>query len=132
MDIDLRPYFEGSGRRDYGALVKLMDEYEAREGMESLLERAKRRLDSMAVVGTVERFNESVALICDYLGIPSPPDAPIENVGHGHTVNARYRGSSQVSADLTDLIDRLNRCDHELYNYGSQLLDKSLAERRPT
>jgi hypothetical protein len=100
--------------------------------MEDILERAKRRLDEMAVVGTVERFPESIGLICEYLGIAEPKTPIVMNVAPKHRVTASHREAGTVSPKLAALIDSITTYDRELYDYGSQLLDARLNSRSRT
>ncbi|HEY9872613.1 MAG TPA: hypothetical protein V6D12_04225 [Candidatus Obscuribacterales bacterium] len=42
--------------------------------------KAKKRIEEMVVVGVVEQFSESVSLVCDLIGIDSPPIIPKDNI----------------------------------------------------
>lgn len=125
VDIDLAPYMGTVDTRDYGYLLL---ETQKGQSMEVILERAKQRLDSMVVVGTVERFADSVELICAFLDIPVPETLPQENVAQGHSISLRYRDSGEISTRLAARIDEITAYDRELYAYANRLLDKQLAQ----
>ena len=127
VDVDLNPLMGKPGEKDYGFLLR-----DAEEGlsMEEILTRAKRRLDTMAVVGTVERFAESIGLVCDVLNIPEPETPPVENVAPGHSIQKRYRGSKEFTPEFIAAVDAANEYDRQLYEYANQLLDRRLAMRK--
>ncbi len=83
--------------------------------MDILFELAKARLDSMVVVGTVERFAESADLIFQHLGVPTP-EITREN-SHDTPFQA-------ISPDLRRLMEDESRYDMELYEYAETLLNK--------
>ena len=127
VDVDINPYI---GRRVPPAPV--LQQLTRGQRMEEVFARAKRRLDSMPVVGTAERFAETMELLCDHLGIPAPEAPPEYNIGPGRKLHQSYRQSGDVSPDLTALIDCHTAYDRELHAYASQLLDQRLARKRAT
>lgn len=93
--------------------------------MDELFEKAKARLDKMAVVGTVERLHETVSLIFEVIGAPVPQHIPRLNSG---TMPVRtHRPAGNTSAELASLIDRENIYDRALYKYANSLLERKLA-----
>jgi hypothetical protein len=140
LDLDLKSWHVGmrspSTRRkvrfdaaDRSGLGRLLAEAEQGVAMQDILESAKRRLDSMAVVGTVERIDETLGLICDLLGVTPPARLPEKNVSPGKIVGQRYREHGGLSKSVIDAIDACNEYDRQLYAYANALLDKQLAER---
>ncbi|BDI31147.1 hypothetical protein CCAX7_31980 [Capsulimonas corticalis] len=127
VDVDLNPFLGKPSEKDYGFLLR-----DAQKGqtMEEILERAKRRLDTMAVVGTVERFSESLDLICDFLNIPAPETPPVENVAPGRSIQNRYRASGEFPPEYIAAIDAANEYDRQLYEYANQLMDRQWEKRR--
>jgi len=127
IDIDLNPLLGSRDRRD---IEFLFAEAARDRPMESVLERAKRRLEDMVVVGVAERFAESLQLVADLLGIPVPEQLPRENVSPGHIINARHSDSGEYSIEYLREIEAMNRYDLELYAYANELLDKQLDARK--
>ncbi len=96
-------------------------------GMDGVLEQAKRRLDSMAVVGVTERFDESLGLVCDFLKVPAPEKSPVERVAPGRSVHSSYRDDPTVPKALARLVERHTFYDRQIYAYANALLDQRLA-----
>lgn len=90
--------------------------------LEALYARAVARLESMAVVGIVERFRESVDMIFRFLGLASPAELPRENVSKP----ALHRFGS----DFRELIEDQNSYDFRLYEHAMRLLDRNVAASR--
>ncbi len=99
-------------------------------GMDGVLEQAKRRLDSMAVVGITERFDESLGLVCDFLKVPPPEKSPVERVAPGRSIHSRYRDDPTVPKALARLVERHTFYDRQLYAYANSLLDRQLMNAR--
>lgn len=127
VDIDLRPRL---GRSDTPTITQLVYETQGKQSIEQIFERAKARLDNMAIVGTVERFADTMELLCDYLGLPTPEHPPETNVNPGRQIRVSYREDASVSPALTTMIDSNTRYDRELHAYASRLLDAKLAQKR--
>jgi hypothetical protein len=97
-----------------------------RVGMERVLDAAKRRLDSMAVVGTVEQFDESIGLVCDFLGVPKPETPPVERVAPGRSILSSYRNDPTVPPALARIVERNIQYDIEIHRYATELLQRRL------
>jgi hypothetical protein len=95
--------------------------------MDELFEKAKARLDKMAVVGTVERLPETISLIFEVIGVPVPQHIPHLNAGKKlvHT----HRQSGKTNPELASLIERENMYDRALHQYASSLLERKLTHR---
>jgi len=89
--------------------------------MDQLFEKAKLRLDSMAVVGTVERLPETIQLIFDMIGTPAPAHIP--------RLNTTRRESRKIHPAMEVLIERENEYDRALYAYAETLLDSKTTPR---
>jgi len=124
VDIDLSSHMG----KPIPKIYALIQDAEVGQNMDSILERAKKRLDAMAVVGIVERFDDTVRLVCNYLGIPVPDVAPVMNVAPGHAFHIRHRDSGLISPDLAALIDRITVYDRELYEYARKLMNARLQD----
>ncbi|MFB2971573.1 hypothetical protein ACE1CD_21630 [Aerosakkonema sp. BLCC-F183] len=100
--------------------------------MKERVDKAKKRLDQMAVVGVVEQFAESVSLVCDFIGIDSPSIIAHENIGPKRQAIGKksYRESGLIPPDVVEQIDELTVGEREVYNYAKTLLAKKLAERQ--
>lgn len=82
-----------------------------------LLENARGWMSEMAVVGLHERYRDSVALICDALGLPVPADPPRRNVNPhkgGYDKTYRDRLPPKVLARLEELTEH----DRRLYAFA--------------
>jgi len=86
-----------------------------------MLEQAKQNLrDYFAVVGLVERFDESLILIKQAVGLRNPFYFPI---------NVRLKPAAHedtLSQRAMDLLKQHNALDLELYRYGQELFEKQL------
>lgn len=120
VDLDLNPFL---GKPCETAMLKRRLLAIREFGMDAILERAKRRLDTMVEFGVVERFDEGVGRICDRIGVPRPVEAPVANVAPGNTPGATYRASGDLPAKLCDLIEANNQFDKALYQYALETLD---------
>ncbi|MFY7950934.1 MAG: hypothetical protein ACOVT5_00375 [Armatimonadaceae bacterium] len=85
------------------------------------LERAKRRLDSMVLVGTVEEIDTFVVRLCALLGVEPPARTPSLNTDPGRDIRRTHRESCKLPAYLVRRIDRLTRFDQELYAHARAL-----------
>lgn len=85
------------------------------------LKRAKRNLDGFAVVGLLERFDESLLLMRRAFGWYWPVYAP-ENVASERPL------VDEVPPEIRDLIARCNELDAELYLHACERFEKQLAE----
>jgi hypothetical protein len=90
-----------------------------------MLEAAKNNLKKhFSVVGTTERFDETLILIKQKLGWHLPLYAK-KNV-----TNKRPK-KKQISQDILDTIVELNQLDLELYKYAEVLLQKAIKQQQP-
>ncbi len=90
--------------------------------LETLYARAVARLESMTVVGTVERLRESVDMIFRLLGLAPPAELPHENVSKP--------ASHQFGVALRELIEDQNSYDFRLHKHATRLLDRHIAASR--
>jgi hypothetical protein len=117
---DYTPLFKGSvdatsGRsvlRPY-PLPPLMDVNDTSQ----LLTNAERWLSEIDVVGTTEQYRESVLMVSDLLGIPTPAHLPMLNAnpGRGKTAS-HYR--ERLSPKLVAQLEELTAADQELYAFA--------------
>jgi len=89
--------------------------------MDALYARAVQRLESMVVVGTVERLEETVGQISKVFGLPAPCVLPHENVSR--------RRTRRVSSKFLALVEEQNRYDFRLYRLAMELLERDLTMR---
>lgn len=87
--------------------------------LDALYARAVQRLESMVVVGAVERLPETVDRIFKFLGAPTPAAIPREH---------RARVHRQPSPDFLQLIESQNTYDRRLHRFAEQLLTHSSAQ----
>lgn len=93
--------------------------------MDQLLANAKERLQRMAVVGTVERYAETIEAIFAFLQAPLPSTMPWVNSGRSATNRKiKWRDSGMVCKEFAALIERQNEYDYELYRFAGELLEK--------
>lgn len=88
-----------------------------RADLEALYERAVARLESMAVVGTVEQLPETVGLIFKLLGIEPPQLLAKDNIGTNSHVH---------SPQFLELVSKENVYDIRLYRLGARMLQSQL------
>ena len=91
-----------------------------------LFANAKSWLAEMPVVGLTERYAESVVLIADRLGIPTPAELPSANINPQRS-SPTIRYQDQLSPDVVTQLEELNRYDMELYAYASELFAQQWA-----
>lgn len=117
---DYTPLFKGSPDATSGRsilrpypLPPLMDV----DDTSRLLANATRWLTEIDVVGTTERYRESVLMVSDLLGIPAPAHLPILNAnpGRGKTAS-HYR--ERLSQKLVAQLEELTAPDQELYAFA--------------
>ncbi len=89
------------------------------------LQRAMEKLQSCAFFGLVERFEESIALMCHTFGWP--PVGPVQKLMVAP--QEKHRGDEAESALQQRLVD-INEQDVELYRFAERLLDERLAAMR--
>jgi hypothetical protein len=82
-----------------------------------LLANAKRWLTEIDVVGTTEQYRESVLMVSDLLGIPTPAHLPMLNAnpGRGKTAS-HYR--ERLPPKLVAQLEELTAPDQELYAFA--------------
>jgi len=117
---DYTPLFKGSPDATSGRSVlrpyplpPLMDV----DDTSQLLVNAKRWLSEIDVVGTTEQYRESVLMVSDLLGIPTPAHLPMLNAnpGRGKTAS-HYR--ERLSPKLVSQLEELTAPDQELYAFA--------------
>jgi len=117
---DYTPLFKGSPDASSGRSVlrpyplpPLMDV----DDTSQLLANAKRWLSEIDVVGTTEQYRESVLMVSDLLGIPTPIHLPMLNAnpGRGKTAS-HYR--ERLSPKLVAQLEELTAADQELYAFA--------------
>lgn len=86
--------------------------------LELLYNRAVERLESMAVVGTVEKLSETVALIFRLVGLSAPSVLPEDN---------KSSSRPALSPEFLELIKKQNYYDFRLHKLATELLDRKLA-----
>ena len=89
--------------------------------LDQLYARAVQRLESMVVVGTVERLEETVCRICELFGLAVPTDIPRENVARNRT--------PLVSSKFLALVEEQNRYDFRLYRLATELMERNLPSK---
>ncbi len=131
LGVDFRDVPDDRLPRDYMTMIAIGLEQSRDLGMDAILERAKRRLDSMAVVGITERFAESLELVGAFAGLPAPAQFPELNVGPGRKVGDSYRNDPRIPPALMRFADKHTRYDRLLYSYANELLERRIqsAER---
>jgi len=93
---------------------------------EQRFERAVAWLRSMPVVGLTERFDESLQLIADLLGVPPPARPPTANVNPTRR-RAEQSYRSALSPVTLALLERINRYDFELYAIARDMFEEQWA-----
>jgi len=117
---DCRPLFAGSADAESGRSVLRPYPFEILsedEHSPAALDRARKWLAEMDVVGIHEHFNESVQLVCSRLGVPVPASLPRANRNPLRADLAdRYR--SHLPTIVVEQIEEFTRRDRELYEFA--------------
>lgn len=88
---------------------------------EDMLEQAKRNLhDGFKVVGTMERFDEMLLLLCHEFGWNNNPYYRKANVTKGRT------GRMDILPKTLDVIEEYNQLDIRLHAYANALMDEQI------
>jgi FkbM family methyltransferase len=105
-------------------LERRLDTMPLSERPEELLRVADARMEQMCFVGLTERFDESLRLLCELFGWPTPVTFEARNV------NPRFTSTKELpSADLK-LLKRLNEPDIELYHLAKARFERDWARSR--
>ncbi len=95
------------------------------------LEEAKQQIRSLTALGITERFEQSVALICNSLSLPVPRLIEERNVTDNLTeVDARLRRVDAVAQTprLLAALEELTVYDNELYRFAVEELERRCTE----
>ncbi len=85
-----------------------------------ILEKAKKNLNSFAVVGLTERFDESLILLKRILGWEHPPLYLKQNV------SPTRLPKEDLPGEVLALIEKYNELDIELYRYATNLFEEKI------
>lgn len=97
-------------------------EYAARRHDRSLLERAKKRLESFAFFGITERMRDSMNLLAYTMGFSPRFATPRLNT------SSERPGMHELSLAELDAINELTALDQELYAWGCALFEERLGD----
>jgi hypothetical protein len=114
--------FERLYRDPVGYGRAAVKEFAARRRDRTLLDRAKRRLESFAFFGITERMRDSMSLLAYALDFPPNFSTPQLN-----TYSDRP-AAHPLSAEELDAIHELTPLDHELYAWGCELFEERMGE----
>jgi hypothetical protein len=130
---DLKPLFKdgdvGSSEKWLLNEVKIPVPAEKHE-MEQVTASARQHLEGMAVVGITERFDESMELVADLLGVPPPSRTVQTNVGSRKPGVDKLGYRSTTPPDLLEQVEALTAYDQELYAYACELFEQQHARYR--
>ena len=103
---------------------------------EAMLEEAKHNLrEGLAFVGLTERFDESLVLVKQRLGLGVIlPDGTGKGRTHSRSsgrINTTRPRGDEVPQPLRRAAERCNRFDSELYRYAEQLFEAAPERQRP-
>ena len=124
QDLDPRPIAVGLSRASLEALTleRLYVSTMPSVSATTLLARAKTRLDKYAFVGLVERFEDSIRLICAVLGLPQVDRLPALNVSSNRS------DREAIPPETLALIREHTRLDAALYQYAQSLFETRLRQ----
>jgi hypothetical protein len=100
--------------------------------MDAVVAEAKRRLDTMEVVGIFEQLPETVERICGCLGFPVPSTLPRERMSPERAAASHrsYRHSGDISPEVIRRIDELTARDREVYEYAQRIFARQQTRQR--
>jgi hypothetical protein len=126
---DYRSYFSGGNSVDIFWPFNVTALTESHD-IKQIAAQARQRLDGMAVVGITERFDESIAMLCDLVGVPPPAHPPRANIATQKAAVSIRSYRAKLEPDLVEQIEEMTRYDHELYTYAYELFEQQLASYR--
>ncbi|AYY58232.1 hypothetical protein EGY20_15710 [Burkholderia multivorans] len=97
-------------------------EYAARRNDRTLLERAKKRLESFAFFGITERMRDSMNLLAYSMGFSPRFETPRLNTSSEQPV------MHELTMTELDAINELTELDQELYAWGCALFEERMAD----
>jgi hypothetical protein len=112
MPVDLRHNFYGM---TYPFLEAAFCDPNA--DMEVIYDRAVARLETMALVGTVERLPETITLLRHLLGVELPAEVPRENAN---------LCTNPPSQELMELVEKFNTYDSRLHRHATLMLERRM------
>ena len=128
---DFRPFLRNGAIGSRGLFLKGPQETEVEtQAMPEIAARAHRRLESMAVVGITERFDETLALLSDLLGAPLSPRLSNVNVGPKKRHVEIYGYQAATPPGLIEQVEAITAYDHELYTHACDLFDRQWSRYR--
>ena len=124
QDLDPRPFAAGLSRASLEALTleRLYESTMPSVSAATLLARAKTRLDEYAFVGLVERFEDSIRLICAVLGLPQVDSLPALNV------SSNRADREAIPLETLELIRERTQLDAALYEHAQSLFEIRLKQ----
>jgi hypothetical protein len=126
---DFAPYLQGGSLQPIDESIFLrpfkwfndIDQTPAR-----LLTNSHAWLDAMAAVGLTERYDDSVLLIADLLGLPLPVHLTPSNINPQRR-NSSMRYRDQMPPAVIAYLEEINRFDLELYAHARELFKQQWA-----
>jgi hypothetical protein len=111
-------------RESLAAIDRWVADHRARIAPNERLERAIARLESCAFFGLVERFEESMALMCHTFGWP--PVGPVQKL----MVAPEKQSGDGLTDQQIEKIRSLNALDEQLYAWAERVFNERLAAMR--
>jgi hypothetical protein len=128
---DFRPYLRDGAAGGRGLLLKGPLETETEtQAVPETAAMAHRRLERMAVVGITERFDETIALLGDIIGMSQPSRLPNLNVGPKKQHVELFGYQVATPHDLIEQVEAITVYDHELYAHACDLFDQQWSRCR--
>lgn len=105
-------------------LERCLDAIPLTQSVQEVLQSAQARLEQMCFVGLTERFEDSLALLCEIFGWPR------STALDAHNVNPRGISVKDLPSADARLLERLNEADIELYQRAKVRFERDWARSR--
>ncbi len=126
-ELDLRAYLADGeiGARGETLLKPLPSSLtEQNKSIGEIAARAHRQLEKMAIICLTERFQESLTLIADFLGVKPPVSSPGRKIGPRKKKVEPVSYQKSIPAQLVEQVEAMTRYDQELYAHATELFNR--------
>ena len=120
LGVDIDP---DNPERKGWSLTEWLYAPEVDRNMDQVLENAKRRLDSIDLIGTVDDLGGLIDRLCPFLGIDRPAEELRLNQGKPDRGATLYRGGGLMSPKLEEMVEKHTSYDRKLVEYAKKSLE---------
>lgn len=129
VHFDLRPYLTGGENWSSTALSEAVLQARLEANLDAAYLNASQLLSDLSIVGVVERFEDTLLLVCDLLSI-APQQALTLNQSVDRRHNEAYTHRKSFAPDIVERIEAMTVYDMKLYQQAQQILEEKLIYRQ--